>query len=107
MSPRIGDPHCSSPGSRAYAFVDERKQVYKKLVVNEDGTRLLGGILIGDADDYGAVAEHDARWYGIAVEPRRADRAELRRLRAAEAARVLPDCPRPRRSALATTSARA
>jgi nitrite reductase (NADH) large subunit len=26
--------------------------VYKKLIVNEDGTRLLGGILIGEADDY-------------------------------------------------------
>ncbi|GFE87945.1 nitrite reductase large subunit NirB [Steroidobacter agaridevorans] len=51
----LGDPHCSSPGARAYAFVDERKQVYKKLVVNEDGTRLLGGILIGDADDYGVL----------------------------------------------------
>ena len=33
--------------------MDERKQIYKKLVVNEDGSRLLGGILIGDADDYG------------------------------------------------------
>jgi nitrite reductase (NADH) large subunit len=49
----IGDPHGISPNSRAYAFVDERRQIYKKLVVNEDGTRLLGGILIGDADDYG------------------------------------------------------
>jgi nitrite reductase (NADH) large subunit len=49
----IGDPHGMSPNARAYAFVDERRQIYKKLVVNEDGTRLLGGILIGDADDYG------------------------------------------------------
>ena len=49
----IGDPHGMSPNARAYAFVDERRQIYKKLVVNEDGTRLLGGILIGDAEDYG------------------------------------------------------
>jgi nitrite reductase (NADH) large subunit len=49
----LGDAHCSAANARAYAFVDERRQVYKKLVVNEDGTRLLGGILIGDADDYG------------------------------------------------------
>lgn len=49
----LGDAHCTYANSRAYTFVDERKQVYKKLVVNEDGTRLLGGILIGDADDYG------------------------------------------------------
>ena len=49
----LGDAHCTYSNSRAYTFVDERKQIYKKLVVNEDGTRLLGGILIGDADDYG------------------------------------------------------
>jgi nitrite reductase (NADH) large subunit len=49
----LGDAHCTYSNSRAYTFVDERKQVYKKLVVNEDGSRLLGGILIGDADDYG------------------------------------------------------
>lgn len=49
----LGDAHCSLPGARAYTFVDERKQTYKKLVVNEDGSKLLGGILIGDADDYG------------------------------------------------------
>ncbi len=49
----LGDAHCTFSNARSYTFVDERKQVYKKLVVNEDGTRLLGGILVGDADDYG------------------------------------------------------
>jgi nitrite reductase (NADH) large subunit len=49
----LGDAHASSMGSRCYTFVDERKQIYKKLVVNHDYTRLLGGVLIGDADDYG------------------------------------------------------
>jgi nitrite reductase (NADH) large subunit len=53
----IGDPHGMSPNARAYAFVDERRQIYKKLVVNEDGTRLLGGILIGDAEDYGILLQ--------------------------------------------------
>ncbi|HTK96535.1 MAG TPA: nitrite reductase large subunit NirB [Pseudomonadales bacterium] len=49
----LGDAHATSPGARAYVFVDERKQIYKKLVVNGDGTRLLGGVLVGDASDYG------------------------------------------------------
>ena len=49
----LGDAHATLANARAYTFVDECKQTYKKLVVNEDGTRLLGGILIGDADDYG------------------------------------------------------
>ena len=31
----LGDAHGATPGARAYAFVDERKQVYKKLVVSE------------------------------------------------------------------------
>jgi nitrite reductase (NADH) large subunit len=53
----LGDAHCATPGSRAYAFVDERKQIYKKLVVSEDGARLLGGILVGDADDYGVLLQ--------------------------------------------------
>ncbi|HMN43531.1 MAG TPA: nitrite reductase large subunit NirB [Povalibacter sp.] len=49
----LGDAHCTFSNARSYTFVDERKQVYKKLVVSEDGERLLGGILIGEADDYG------------------------------------------------------
>jgi nitrite reductase (NADH) large subunit len=49
----LGDALCLSPGARAYSFVDERKQIYKKLVVSEDGKVLLGGILVGDAADYG------------------------------------------------------
>ena len=49
----LGDALCQSSGARAYSFVDERKQVYKKLVVSEDGKYLLGGILVGDANDYG------------------------------------------------------
>ncbi len=48
----LGDAHCAYAGCRAYTFTDERKQIYKKLVVNEEGTRVLGGILIGDTDDY-------------------------------------------------------
>ncbi len=49
----LGDAHAAQSNSRAYTFVDERKQIYKKLVVSADGQRLLGGILIGAADDYG------------------------------------------------------
>jgi len=48
----LGDAHGASSDARAYSFVDERKQTYKKLVVTADGRKLLGGILIGDADDY-------------------------------------------------------
>ena len=50
----IGDAHAASPGARTYSFIDERRQVYKKLVVTEDGSRLLGGVLIGNTEDYGS-----------------------------------------------------
>ena len=49
----IGDAHAASPGARTYSFVDERREIYKKLVVNEDGSRVLGGVLVGNTDDYG------------------------------------------------------
>jgi nitrite reductase (NADH) large subunit len=49
----IGDAHAAESGARACVFIDERRQIYKKLVINEDGSRLLGGILIGGAEEYG------------------------------------------------------
>jgi len=49
----IGDAHAATPGAKAYAFTDERKQVYRKLVVDADGKRVLGGVLVGDASEYG------------------------------------------------------
>jgi nitrite reductase (NADH) large subunit len=49
----IGDAHAVGNGARACVFIDERRQIYKKLVINEEGTRLLGGILIGGAEEYG------------------------------------------------------
>jgi nitrite reductase (NADH) large subunit len=49
----IGDAHCATPGSKAYAFTDEVRSIYKKLVVDADGKRVLGGVMVGDASDYG------------------------------------------------------
>ncbi|MFL6659621.1 MAG: nitrite reductase large subunit NirB [Massilia sp.] len=53
----IGDPHGVSPGSRSYQFTDERKQVYKKIVVSECGKYLLGGVMVGDASEYGTLLQ--------------------------------------------------
>src|SRR4029079_15306353 len=36
-------------------FEDPFAGIYKKLMYSTDGTRLLGGILVGDADDYGKL----------------------------------------------------
>ena len=53
----IGDPHGNAPGSRSYQFTDERKQIYKKLVVSECGKYLLGGVMVGDAAEYGTLLQ--------------------------------------------------
>jgi nitrite reductase (NADH) large subunit len=53
----IGDPHAATKGSRSYQFTDERKQVYKKIVVSDCGKLLLGAVLIGDAAEYGTLLQ--------------------------------------------------
>ncbi|MDZ5459612.1 nitrite reductase large subunit NirB [Azohydromonas lata] len=53
----IGDAMGNTPRSRSYQFVDERKKVYKKLVVSEDGKQLLGAVLVGDASEYGSLLQ--------------------------------------------------
>ena len=53
----IGDAMGQTPRSRSCQFVDERKQVYKKLVVSEDGKQLLGAVLVGDASEYGSLLQ--------------------------------------------------
>jgi nitrite reductase (NADH) large subunit len=53
----VGDAHAATPGARTYSFVDGRKDLYKKLVVSEDGSRLLGAVLVGDTDAYGTCLQ--------------------------------------------------
>ncbi|MGI4847422.1 MAG: nitrite reductase large subunit NirB [Janthinobacterium lividum] len=53
----IGDAHGSTAGSRSYQFTDERKQIYKKIVVSDCGRYLLGAVMIGDATEYGTLLQ--------------------------------------------------
>src|SRR5947209_598047 len=43
-------------GAKAITYEDPFKGSYKKLVFNLDGSRLLGGILVGDASEYGQLS---------------------------------------------------
>ena len=43
----IGDAHGTTPNSRSYTYVNDREEVYKKIVVSEDDKYLLGAVLIG------------------------------------------------------------
>jgi nitrite reductase (NADH) large subunit len=53
----IGDPHGKVAGSRSFQFTDERKQIYKKIVVSDCGKYLLGGVMVGDASEYGTLLQ--------------------------------------------------
>ncbi|GGQ15046.1 nitrite reductase large subunit NirB [Streptomyces roseolilacinus] len=50
----FGDAHGAAEGCLDVVYADSRSGVYKKLVVDTDG-RLLGGVLVGDADAYGML----------------------------------------------------
>jgi nitrite reductase (NADH) large subunit len=51
----FGDAFARSAGAQVVSLMDATTQVYKKLVLSEDGKRLLGGILVGDAAGYGQL----------------------------------------------------
>ncbi|WBB66421.1 nitrite reductase large subunit NirB [Micromonospora sp. WMMD812] len=48
----FGDAHGSTEGSLDVTFTDPATRVYAKLVLSDDATTLLGGVLVGDAGAY-------------------------------------------------------
>ena len=44
-------------GAREIVINDPHTQIFKKLVISADGKKLLGGILVGDADAYGSLLQ--------------------------------------------------
>ncbi|QCR35069.1 nitrite reductase large subunit NirB [Nissabacter sp. SGAir0207] len=53
----IGDAQGRTPGARSYVYLDERQEIYKRLVVSEDNKTLLGAVLVGDTSDYGNLLQ--------------------------------------------------
>jgi len=53
----FGDAFAKSPGAKEIAITDAVQGIYKKLVLNAEGNRLLGGILVGDASAYGTLLQ--------------------------------------------------
>jgi nitrite reductase (NADH) large subunit len=52
----FGDAFAATPGAKIISIFDGASSVYKKLVLSQDKKRLLGGMLVGDASDYGQLA---------------------------------------------------
>ncbi|BCE02390.1 nitrite reductase large subunit NirB [Marinicellulosiphila megalodicopiae] len=49
----IGDAHAQSEGAKSYTLNNEGDGVYKKIVTNEAGDKLIGAVLVGESEDYG------------------------------------------------------
>ena len=48
----IGDAQGNTPGCLSYVYQDDVNQVYKRLIVSADGKKLLGAVLVGEAEAY-------------------------------------------------------
>jgi nitrite reductase (NADH) large subunit len=53
----FGDPFADQTGGSSITYEDLVKGVYKKLVISDDRTRLLGGVLVGDSSDYAKLTQ--------------------------------------------------
>lgn len=53
----IGEVHGRTPGAQSYTYNDEIEQVYKRLIVSEDGSKIVGAVLVGDAEAYGTLLQ--------------------------------------------------
>ncbi|PSW18157.1 nitrite reductase large subunit [Photobacterium sanctipauli] len=53
----IGDANGRTPNCKSYVYLDESEEVYKRIIVSEDGKKLLGAVLVGDTSDYGNLLQ--------------------------------------------------
>ncbi|MFB1015180.1 MAG: nitrite reductase large subunit NirB [Alteromonadaceae bacterium] len=53
----IGDAHSRSQGCKSYVYSNQPDQIYKKIVVSEDGKTLLGAVLVGDTSEYDSLLQ--------------------------------------------------
>lgn len=53
----IGDAYGRTPGARSYIYLDEKKEIYKRVIVSQDNKTLLGAVLVGDTSDYGNLLQ--------------------------------------------------
>ena len=54
----IGDAHAKTSGAMSYLFTDPKAGHYKKLVVSQNGKKLLGAVLVGDTSPYDTLLQY-------------------------------------------------
>ncbi|MRS89173.1 nitrite reductase small subunit NirD [Enterobacteriaceae bacterium RIT714] len=65
----FGDAHGRTPGAQSYQWTHGPQQIYKKIVVSEDGKTLLGGVLVGDAGEYATLVQMMLNGISLPDEP--------------------------------------
>ncbi|MGO2010537.1 MAG: FAD-dependent oxidoreductase [Pseudoalteromonas sp.] len=65
----IGDAHGRAEGARSYVFDDQQAGIYKKIVTNKTGTRLIGAVLVGDTSDYDNLLQYHLNDLALNVAP--------------------------------------
>ncbi|TCW48239.1 nitrite reductase (NADH) large subunit [Phytobacter diazotrophicus] len=65
----FGDAHGRTPGCLSYQWTDGPAQIYKKIVVSEDGKQLLGGVLVGEASDYATLLQTMLNGLALPAQP--------------------------------------
>ena len=53
----FGDPFISGDETRTVVIEDTHKGIYKRINITGDGKHLLGGILVGDAEQYNMLLQ--------------------------------------------------
>ncbi|PQJ66653.1 nitrite reductase large subunit NirB [Photobacterium angustum] len=53
----IGDANGRTENCKSYVYLNEQEEVYKRIIVSEDGKYLLGAVLVGDTSDYGNLLQ--------------------------------------------------
>ena len=54
----IGDAHAQTAGAKSIRFNDEQAGHYRRMVISEDGKKLLGAILVGDNGPYDTLLQY-------------------------------------------------
>lgn len=65
----IGDSLAKTPSALRYQYNNPRDEVYKSLVVSEDGKKLLGAVLVGDCSEYDALLQYYLNAIDLPNEP--------------------------------------
>ncbi|MCG3864490.1 MULTISPECIES: nitrite reductase large subunit NirB [unclassified Photobacterium] len=53
----IGDANGRTENCKSYVYLNEKEEVYKRIIVSEDGKYLLGAVLVGDTSNYGNLLQ--------------------------------------------------